>query len=173
MPPLGAAGGFCDAVGGGGWGPVVTSCLMGAGHQPRYVVGTVNAAEFVVTLAIVSAFVIGPPTGHWEEAGGILPITPAAVAGLIVGGMLAAPIAGLAARLAPPRALGGAVGALILSLSLYQTWSWWADPPYCAPADPPPVRVGLSAARRGSSSSPGSNRPSTLPRHALRGSRPG
>jgi uncharacterized protein len=122
VAPVGVAGGFCDAVGGGGWGPVVTSCLMGAGGQPRYVIGTVNAAEFLVTLAIVSAFVTALLTGHWDEAGTLLQHA-AAVAGLIVGGLLAAPVAGFATRIAPPRVLGGGVGALILSIAGYQAWS--------------------------------------------------
>jgi uncharacterized membrane protein YfcA len=122
LSPLGAFAGLVDAMGGGGWGPVVTSCLMGAGGQPRYVIGTVNAAEFLVTLAIVSAFVTALLTGHWQEAGTLLEHA-AAVAGLIVGGLLAAPVAGFATRIAPPRVLGGGVGALILSIAGYQAWS--------------------------------------------------
>src|SRR5690606_17655835 len=55
--PLGLVGGFVDAVGGGGWGPTVTSTLVGSGASAREAIGTVNSAEFVVTMAISAAFV--------------------------------------------------------------------------------------------------------------------
>ena len=119
--PLGGVGGFFDAVGGGGWGPVVTSSLVGAGGHPRYVVGTVNAAEFLVTFAISAAFVTTLLTGWWNGAVDLAG-NAVAIAGLVAGGLLAAPLAGWAARLAPPRALGRAVGALILLLAALQTW---------------------------------------------------
>jgi uncharacterized membrane protein YfcA len=66
IAPLGILGGFVDAVGGGGWGPVVTSTLVGAGGTPSYVIGTVNTAEFFVTAAISATFVIA---GHWPTPG--------------------------------------------------------------------------------------------------------
>ena len=72
IAPLGTVGGFLDAIGGGGWGPVVTSSLIGAGAPPRYVVGTVNAAEFVVTCAVVSAFAVTLLLGVWHEAAGLM-----------------------------------------------------------------------------------------------------
>src|SRR5262245_50894937 len=56
--PLGLVGGFLDAVGGGGWGPMVTSTLIGSGHAPRKVIGSVNAAEFFVTIAVATTFFI-------------------------------------------------------------------------------------------------------------------
>ena len=56
--PIGVVGGFLDASGGGGWGPIVTSTLLGRGHTPRYVIGSVNSAEFVVTVAISLTFII-------------------------------------------------------------------------------------------------------------------
>ena len=118
--PLGGAGGFLDAVGGGGWGPIVTSSLIGAGGQPRYVIGTVNAAEFLVTLAISVAFVLALVSGHWENAGDLLDHF-AAVAGLVVGGIVAAPMAGLAVSLLPARGLTGLVGVLVLALTTIQT----------------------------------------------------
>lgn len=65
--PLGVTGGFVDAVGGGGWGPVVTTTLVGAGGQPSYVIGTVNTAEFLLTAAVSAAFLAALLTGHWED----------------------------------------------------------------------------------------------------------
>jgi uncharacterized protein len=88
--PLGAAGGFLDAAGGGGWGPIVTTGLLGAGGTPRYVIGTVNASEFLITLAVSIGFLTALLSGHWQEAGGILDHAYA-VGGLIVGGLIAAP----------------------------------------------------------------------------------
>jgi uncharacterized membrane protein YfcA len=117
--PLGGVGGFLDAVGGGGWGPIVTSSLIGAGGQPRYVIGTVNAAEFTITLAISVSFVVALLTGHWEEAGA-LSDSLSAVAGLIAGGVIAAPLAGLAVRIVPARPLTGFVGALVVVLAAIQ-----------------------------------------------------
>ena len=70
-PPLALFGGFLDSVGGGGWGPVVTTGLLGAGGQPRYVIGTVNTAEFLVTLSVSLTFLFALLTGHWEEAGNL------------------------------------------------------------------------------------------------------
>lgn len=119
VPPLGAAGGFLDSVGGGGWGPIVTSGLLGAGGQPRYVIGTVNAAEFLVTLAVSLSFLLALVTGHWEEAGD-LSTHALSVLGLIAGGILAAPLAGFAVRKIPERLLLRIVGILICVLCLQQ-----------------------------------------------------
>ena len=66
VAPLGAAGGFLDAAGGGGWGPIVTTGLLGAGGSPRYVIGTVNASEFLITLSVSLTFLFAMLTGHWE-----------------------------------------------------------------------------------------------------------
>ncbi len=119
LPPLGAAGGFVDAVGGGGWGPVVTTTLVGAGEKPRYVVGTVNTAEFFVTIATSAAFVGALVTGRWEDAGDITKHA-AAVGGLVAGGILAAPLAGYVVARIQQRRLGQIVGVLIIALALYQ-----------------------------------------------------
>ncbi len=119
VPPLGAAGGFLDSVGGGGWGPIVTSGLLGAGGQPRYVIGTVNAAEFLVTLAVSLSFLLALVTGHWEEAGD-LSDHALSVLGLIAGGILAAPLAGYAVRRIPERLLLRIVGLLICVLCVQQ-----------------------------------------------------
>jgi uncharacterized protein len=114
IAPLGSLGGFLDAIGGGGWGPVVTSSLIGAGAAPRFVVGTVNAAEFVVTCAVVSAFAATMIFGVWEEANGISDHL-LAVAGLVVGGLPAAVMAGWLLKKAPRKPLMIAVGALVVA----------------------------------------------------------
>lgn len=119
--PLGIVGGFVDAAGGGGWGPIVTSSLIGSGGAPRYVVGTVNTVEFFVTTAVSLAFLTALLTGHWEEAEGIGPHLWS-VAGLVVGGILAAPLAGFVVRLIPARRLMILVGGLVIALAGYQTW---------------------------------------------------
>ncbi|UYN98154.1 MAG: sulfite exporter TauE/SafE family protein [Devosia sp.] len=119
--PLGVAGGFVDAAGGGGWGPIVTSSLIGSGGAPRYVVGTVNTVEFFVTTAVSVAFITALVTGHWEEADGIGQHLWS-VAGLVVGGLLAAPLAGFVVRIIPARRLMILVGGLVMAMAIYQTW---------------------------------------------------
>lgn len=105
---LGFFGGYCDAVGGGGWGPVVTSNLIARGAAPVKVVGTVNLAEFVVTVAISAAFVASLDASFGKAA-----------AGLIVGGVAAAPIAAFGARKLPRKTLTAFVGAAICVVSAY------------------------------------------------------
>jgi uncharacterized membrane protein YfcA len=117
--PLGLVGGFMDAIGGGGWGPTATTALVGAGKEPRKAIGTVNAAEFFVTVAISATFVWALLTGHWSEAGA-LQDHAWAVGGLIVGGLIAAPFAGWIAKSVPPRILTLVVGGLIVLLAAYQ-----------------------------------------------------
>jgi len=107
--PLAAAGGFMDAVGGGGWGPIVTSTLVARGNHPRYTIGTVNLSEFFVTL--VQAFTFAAFLGSLREHLTL-------IIGLIIGGMLAAPFAAHMCRRIPARALTGIVGILIVSLSV-------------------------------------------------------
>jgi hypothetical protein len=118
--PLGAVGGFLDAVGGGGWGPTVTSAMVGSGAEPRVSIGTANTAEFFVTSAISATFLAALLSGHWAEAEGFSSHA-GSVAGLIVGGLLAAPFAGLVVRIAPVRVLTTLVGVLVLGLAGYQT----------------------------------------------------
>jgi uncharacterized protein len=118
--PLSAAGGFLDAAGGGGWGPIVTTGLLGAGGTPRYVIGTVNASEFLITLAVSIGFLTALLSGHWQEAGGILDHAYA-VGGLIVGGLIAAPFAGWVIKTVPEKLLLRLVGVLITLLAAYQT----------------------------------------------------
>lgn len=117
--PLGLVGGFMDAIGGGGWGPTATTALVGAGKDPRRAIGTVNAAEFFVTVAISATFVWALVTGHWEDAGA-LQDHAAAVGGLIVGGLIAAPFAGWIAKTVPTRTLTFVVGGLIILLAGFQ-----------------------------------------------------
>ncbi|GAA0870635.1 sulfite exporter TauE/SafE family protein [Brevundimonas basaltis] len=119
IAPLGVVGGFLDAVGGGGWGPTVSSTLVGAGQEPRRAIGSVNTAEFFLTVAISATFVWSLVSGHWRDAEAIQNHA-AAIGGLIVGGLIAAPFAGLITKRAPRRAMTFAVGALLIVLSLFQ-----------------------------------------------------
>lgn len=116
--PLGLAGGFFDAVGGGGWGPVVTSTLLGAGADPRKAIGTTNAAELFVAAATSAAFLGSLLSGHWETAGlrGLL----WSLAGLIIGGVAAAPIAGWMTKVLPHRLLTWIVGLVVVALAGWQ-----------------------------------------------------
>lgn len=110
LGPVGLVGGFVDATGGGGWGPVVTSSLLTAGRTaPRTVIGSVSASEFVVAVAASAGFVIG--LGH---AG----IDWLAVVGLLVGGIIAAPLAAWLVTRLPATVLGVAVGGLIVLSNL-------------------------------------------------------
>ena len=119
VAPLGVVGGFFDAIGGGGWGPTVSSTLVGAGQEPRRAIGTVNTAEFFLTVAISATFVWSLVSGHWQEADA-LEDHMAAIAGLVVGGLLAAPFAGLITKKVPRRALTYSVGGLLLILAAFQ-----------------------------------------------------
>jgi uncharacterized protein len=119
VAPLGVIGGFFDAIGGGGWGPTVTSTMVGAGQEPRKAIGTVNTAEFFLTVAISATFVWSLVTGHWREAEDLRNHLTA-VAGLVVGGLIAAPFAGLITKRVPARALTYAVGGLLICLALFQ-----------------------------------------------------
>lgn len=117
--PVGMVGGFLDAIGGGGWGPTVSSTMVGAGQEPRRAIGTVNTAEFFLTVAISATFVWALVTGHWQDAGAIQDHF-SAVAGLVVGGLIAAPFAGYIVKKIPRRVLTYAVGGLLLLLAAFQ-----------------------------------------------------
>ncbi|HYE44706.1 MAG TPA: sulfite exporter TauE/SafE family protein [Caulobacter sp.] len=119
LAPLGLIGGFCDAVGGGGWGPTVNSALVGTGTEPRYSIGTGNTAEFFVTVAISAAFVTALLTGNWQNTGGLVQHA-ASVAGLVAGGLVAAPLAGWFVKIIPVRVFTWMVGGMVLFLCLYQ-----------------------------------------------------
>ena len=117
--PLGVVGGFFDAIGGGGWGPTVTTTLVGTGENARMSIGTVNTAEFFVTSAISATFLAALLTGHWEQADGLM-THATAVLGLVVGGLAAAPFAGIITRIAPAKVLTYAVGVIVLLVAGYQ-----------------------------------------------------
>ena len=106
LTPLGLFAGFVDATGGGGWGPVATPTLISSGRMiPRKVIGTVDTSEFLVALAASLGFIIG----IGSEA-----INFTTVVGLLVGGVIAAPIAAYLVRHIPGRLLGSLVGGIII-----------------------------------------------------------
>ena len=105
---LGLVGGFFDAIGGGGWGPIVTTTLVARGNHPRFAIGSVNFSEFFVTFAQSVTFLL--TLGMLD--------TWKIIIGLLIGGVLAAPLAAIAARKLPHRMLMGMVGALIIALSV-------------------------------------------------------
>ena len=108
---LGLVGGFISATGGAGWGPVTTSALLTDGRmEPRRVVGTVNTAEVLVTIAAVLGFIFG----LWDELVANFAITLA----LLIGGVIGAPIAAWAVSRMNSTLLGGAVGTLLLVLNV-------------------------------------------------------
>ena len=117
--PLGLVGGFFDAIGGGGLGPTVTTTMVGSGQDPRMSIGTTNTAEFFVTSAISATFLTALLTGHWDQAEGFVSHATA-ISGLVLGGLAAAPFAGIIARIAPRRALTYGVGAVVLLSAGYQ-----------------------------------------------------
>lgn len=112
VAPLGATAGFLDAAGGGGWGPVATTGLLGAGGQPRFVIGTVNASEFLIALSVSLSFLATVLTGHWEQAGDFRDHLTS-IGGLITGGVVAAPFAGWVVKALKEKTLLRLVGSLI------------------------------------------------------------
>ncbi len=115
VAPLGLLGGFLDAAGGGGWGPVVTSNLLIQGADPRKVVGTVNAVEFFLTLTISAAFIYH--LGFADLAGATL--------GLLIGGVAAAPLGAWAAKHIPAKPMLVLVGVVLTATSLFGVWKAW------------------------------------------------
>ena len=109
VAPLGLVGGFLDASGGGGWGPVVTSNLLIQGASPRHTIGTVNTVEFFLTLSISTTFLL-----HlgWET------FTTATI-GLLIGGVIAAPFGAWIARHVPAKPLLIMVGAILTLTAAY------------------------------------------------------
>lgn len=104
---LASFGGFMDAVGGGGWGPIVTSTLLGRGRNPRYTIGSVNAAEFAVSFASGITFMLFGGIHGWQV-----------IIGLILGGVIAAPLGAYLVNRIPRKPMMIAVGVLIIILSL-------------------------------------------------------
>ncbi|HWR12084.1 MAG TPA: sulfite exporter TauE/SafE family protein [Rectinemataceae bacterium] len=105
---VGLAGGFFDAVGGGGWGPIVTSTMVASGHPPRFAIGSVNTAEFFVTIVQTLTFTVFLGIGNYWQY----------ILGLAIGGVLAAPLAAYVCRKVPEKKLMLIVGALIIVLNL-------------------------------------------------------
>ena len=116
IAPLGLVGGFLDAAGGGGWGPIVTSNLLIQGTAPRVTVGTVNAAEFVLTLAVSATFVFEL---------GVTAFTTATV-GLLIGGIAAAPVGAFLAKRVAPQRLMLLVGLVLTATSLFSLYRAFA-----------------------------------------------
>jgi uncharacterized membrane protein YfcA len=112
VEPLGLVGGFLDAAGGGGWGPVVTSNLLIQGSSPRTTIGTVNTAEFFLTATISATFItqLG-----WEA------FTQATI-GLLIGGVIAAPFGAMLAKRVPAKRLMLMVGIVLTATSLYNLY---------------------------------------------------
>lgn len=106
---VGLVGGFLDAAGGGGWGPISTTTLLGRGHPPREAVGSVNLSEFFVTAAISATFFMTLGSVRWSD-----------IAGLLIGGVAAAPMAAFAVSKVKPRLLMGVIGCFVSTLALYQ-----------------------------------------------------
>ncbi|MCA0290360.1 MAG: sulfite exporter TauE/SafE family protein [Actinobacteria bacterium] len=121
LAPLGLFAGFLDATGGGGWGPVGTPALLASGRiEPRRVIGSISASEFLVTVAASLGFLL---------ALGSEGINFTWVAALLIGGAIAAPIAAWLARHVPARILGSAVGGLIILTNTRTILrSDWVDP---------------------------------------------
>lgn len=112
LVPLGLAGGFFDAIGGGGWGPIVTSTLIVKGNNPRFTIGSVNLAEFFVTLTEAITFFAFIKLVHLKV-----------ILGLIIGGVAAAPLAAFTCKKLPARLLMVVVGVLIILLSCRNLWT--------------------------------------------------
>lgn len=104
---LGSVGGLMDAIGGGGWGPIVTSTLVAHGNNVRTTIGSVNASEFFVTGAEAVTFFLTIGLADWKV-----------IVGLMLGGVVAAPLAAYACKKIPARILMITVGLLIILLSV-------------------------------------------------------
>ena len=112
IEPLGLAGGFLDAAGGGGWGPVVTSNLLVQGASPRETIGTVNTVEFFLTATISATFI---------ATLGFAAFTLQTL-GILIGGLIAAPLGGVLAKKMPARPLMAMVGTLLTLTSAFSVY---------------------------------------------------
>lgn len=108
VTPLGFIGAFLDAIGGGGWGPIVASNLLARGNPLRLTVGSVNAVEFFVTLTASLTFLLTLGLGYWKI-----------VAALALGGLLAAPFGAWLVRHVNPRPMMCLVGLVVVGLGAY------------------------------------------------------
>lgn len=119
--PLGLVAGFMDAVGGGGWGPIATPTLLASGRmRPARVVGTVDTSEFLVALGASAGFLLALDFHQvpWTIVGALL-----------IGGVVAAPLAAYLVRLVPVRIMGAAVGGVILLTNIRTLLQAWNLPP--------------------------------------------
>lgn len=109
VEPLGFAGGFLDAAGGGGWGPVVTSNLLIQGTSPRKTIGTVNSVEFFLAVAVSVTFLMNMGIESFTQS----------MIGLLIGGVIAAPFGAIVAKRVPTKPLLFMVGVILTITSLY------------------------------------------------------
>lgn len=107
VPALAGFGGFMDSIGGGGWGPIVATTLIARGRNPRYTIGSVNLAEFFVSFASSVTFFLSIGIGYFEI-----------IAGLILGGIIAAPIAAHLVRKIPVKKMLIVVGIVVIIVSI-------------------------------------------------------
>jgi uncharacterized membrane protein YfcA len=116
VAPLGLIGGFLDAAGGGGWGPVVTSNLLVQGASPRKTIGTVNTAEFFLTVTISATFIatLGLEAFTYQTVG------------LLIGGVFAAPLGAMMAKRIAADTLLTMVGMVLIATSGYGLWRAFA-----------------------------------------------
>ena len=115
--PLGFIGGFSDAIGGGGWGPMVTSTMVATDHDVKKTIGSVNTTEFFVTLAQSITFFAVMQAEFMKYSVVLL--------GLIIGGIIAAPLAALIMKKVPVNILLVVVGSLIIGLNGYSLITWF------------------------------------------------
>lgn len=106
--PIGFVGGTMDAIGGGGWGPIVTSTMVASGHPPRYTIGSVNMAEFFVTFVQTLTFSIFISIADYWQI----------ILGLAIGGVIAAPLAAIICKRVAAKKIMLAVGILIAALNI-------------------------------------------------------
>ena len=109
---LAGAGGFLDSFGGGGWGPLVTSTLISKGRSPKYVIGSVSLTEFFVTMASALTFFVILGVSHWQT-----------ITGLILGGIIAAPLAAKLAGKLPLKKMFIGVGLIVIISSIRIIWN--------------------------------------------------
>ena len=114
LVPLGLAGGTLDAMGGGGWGPIVTTTLISSGHTPRKTIGSVNFSEFFVTLVVSITFLLTIGLTHWNV-----------FLGLMIGGVIAAPFGALLTKKIPARVIMVVVGLVIIFLQIRTMLQIW------------------------------------------------
>lgn len=111
--PLGFFGAFIDAIGGGGWGPIVTSTLLARGNDVRTTIGSVNATEFFITFIVSSTFLLSGTYVQWQV-----------LLALALGGAIASPIGALICKYVPIKVLLFLVGSLIIILSSHMLWKF-------------------------------------------------